>query len=56
MDRDDMEVVLNTGDAQLACDLLLRERPDILFLDIKMPKMSGIDILQTLIQQKQTLP
>jgi DNA-binding response OmpR family regulator len=37
-----------TGDGSATFDLLLRFRPDIIFLDIMLPGMSGIDILKKL--------
>ncbi|HEV7454827.1 MAG TPA: response regulator [Candidatus Saccharimonadales bacterium] len=37
-----------TGDGPATFDLLLHFRPDIIFLDIMLPGMSGIDILKKL--------
>ena len=42
------ERVLTTSDATKALDLVLRERPDLILLDIMMPVISGLDILQAL--------
>jgi adenylate cyclase len=36
---------VSTADASSAIAMLLRERPDVLLLDIKMPRVSGFDIL-----------
>ena len=41
-------VVASTTDPFEAVDLLCRHEPDILFLDIQMPGMSGFDILNDL--------
>jgi two-component system LytT family response regulator len=55
-DRTDIQVTLNTGDPKLALELLLREAPHILFLDIKMPGLSGVDLLRELMVQGKGLP
>ena len=36
---------VSTADASSAIAMLLRERPDVLLLDIKMPRVTGLDIL-----------
>jgi adenylate cyclase len=36
---------VSTSDPAGAIDLLLREKPDVLLLDINMPKVSGFDVL-----------
>ena len=36
---------LTTDDSRLALDLMLRERPDVLLLDLMMPGLSGFDLL-----------
>ncbi len=41
-------VVASVSDPLEAVDLLCRHEPDILFLDIQMPGMSGFDILNEL--------
>lgn len=38
------EVVIET-DAEKAIEMLLRERPDCILLDIKMPKLDGVELL-----------
>ena len=37
--------IIHTSDSTAALDLLVRERPDILLLDIVMPGMNGLEIL-----------
>lgn len=54
--RDDIEIVLNTGDPETALAMLLRATPHILFLDIKMPGLSGIDLLRRLTEASKPLP
>jgi CheY-like chemotaxis protein len=39
------EVVLTDGDRK-ALDLFRRERPDVVVLDLKMPELDGITVLQ----------
>lgn len=44
----DMEVVAEAADAQEALELTVRLKPDILLLDLAMPRMSGLDALTAL--------
>ncbi len=46
--RSDVAVVGEAGDGKAACDLIERERPDLVLLDIQMPGMSGFDVLGAL--------
>lgn len=39
-------IVSEAADGKAALDLLVKEKPDILFLDIKMPELDGIGVLQ----------
>ena len=41
----DVETV---GDGQVALDRALAERPDLVLVDLKMPKMDGLSVLRTL--------
>jgi len=38
----DMEVAGEAGDGQEAIDLVRRERPDVILMDIRMPRLDGI--------------
>lgn len=51
--EDDLEVVAEAGDGQTALAVLEAARPDVLILDISMPGMSGIVLLERLRQQRQ---
>ena len=48
--RDDAEIdtILECGDATSAHDLIARQRPDIVFLDIEMPEVTGLDLARDL--------
>jgi two-component system LytT family response regulator len=45
-DEPDTTVVGEAGDANGAIALVLRERPDLLFLDVQMPGGDGFDVLE----------
>ena len=48
--RDDAEIdgILECGDAKSAHELIARQRPDIVFLDIEMPEVTGLDLARDL--------
>lgn len=50
-DETDMEIVGEAPDGDDAIDLIPVVQPDVLFLDITMPRMSGIDALRIITQQ-----
>ncbi|RRB00894.1 response regulator transcription factor [Larkinella rosea] len=50
-DETDIEIVGEAPDGDEAIDLIPVVKPDVLFLDITMPKMSGIEALQIINQQ-----
>lgn len=45
---DDVEVVSTCSNAISAFEILQKEKIDIIFLDIQMPKLTGIDFIKTL--------
>jgi len=45
---EDIRVVGEAGDAAAALDVIGREKPDLVLLDVRMPGGSGIDVLQGL--------
>lgn len=44
----DMEVVGEAGDGQAAIDLVRREKPDVVLMDIRMPRLDGIAATRTI--------
>jgi DNA-binding LytR/AlgR family response regulator len=45
---DDVEIVGEARNGPEALDLIGREQPDLIFLDVQMPGMSGFDVLREL--------
>jgi two-component system chemotaxis response regulator CheB len=48
----DMEVVGVAGDPFIARDLIVQHRPDVLTLDIEMPRMDGLTFLHRLMERR----
>lgn len=46
-----IEVVAQAGDAYAARDAILKYRPDVMTLDVEMPRMGGIEFLRKLLPQ-----
>ena len=44
----DAELVAECGDGLECVDTILRIRPDLVFLDIRMPELSGLEVLEAL--------
>lgn len=46
--NDDIEVAAEASDGEEAIAVIEREKPDVVLLDLRMPKKSGLEVLQTL--------
>lgn len=44
----DFEVVATSNSPKTAIELIIKLNPDVVFLDVEMPKMTGFDVLQEL--------
>jgi DNA-binding NarL/FixJ family response regulator len=45
---DDLDVVAEAGDGQQACELAEKWRPDVILMDVRMPRMDGIEAVSRL--------
>jgi DNA-binding NarL/FixJ family response regulator len=52
---EDIRVVAEAGDGDEALQVIRRERPDVVLLDVRMPKRSGVEVLKSL-RISQSLP
>lgn len=44
--EDDGVEIMTASDGQEAYDLIMEERPNLVYLDVMMPKMNGFDVCQ----------
>ncbi len=50
--QEDMKVIATASDGIEACELILREKPDVALIDGIMPKLDGIGVLERLSQSR----
>jgi two-component system nitrate/nitrite response regulator NarL len=55
LERRGIEVVDAIGDCEVGIQQVLDLHPDVVLLDMRMPQMSGIDVLRKLREKKQTM-
>ena len=53
---DEIEVIGEAADGRIAVDLIPQLDPDVVLLDMRMPEMSGLEVLQALGQSGQLPP
>jgi len=51
----DIEVIAQCVNGREALEVIAREQPDLLFLDIQMPGLSGLDVLERLPQESMPM-
>jgi two-component system LytT family response regulator len=44
----DVEIIGEASNGRMAVEAIERDRPDVVFLDIQMPEMTGIEVVQSL--------
>lgn len=49
LSREDLEV-LTVADPEVGLELILRKRPQIVLVDLMMPKLSGMEVLETIVE------
>src|ERR687895_323128 len=49
--QDDIDVIAEASDGATARDLAIRERPDLAILDVKMPKLTGLQATREIREQ-----
>lgn len=54
-EREDVEIIQECRNGKEAIDAILREKPDLIFLDIQMKDMTGFDVLRAMPQDKWPL-
>jgi DNA-binding NarL/FixJ family response regulator len=50
---DDIRVIAEAADGAQAVEMIPQHKPDVVLLDLRMPGMSGIDVLNSLAQSNQ---
>jgi two-component system LytT family response regulator len=52
----DFEVVGECANGEQAVETILQMKPDLIFLDMQMPKLTGLEVCERLLESKITLP
>ena len=56
LERREIEIVASVGSGEDAIRLVRKTTPDVILLDLRMPEISGLDVLKTLSDQKPGIP
>lgn len=56
LERRGLDVLGAVGDCEEGIRLVLEKQPDVVLLDMRMPQMTGLEVLQTLREQGQKMP
>ncbi len=56
LERRGLEVVDAVGDCEVGIALVLETQPDVVLLDMRMPQMTGLEVLQILRDKGQEMP
>jgi DNA-binding NarL/FixJ family response regulator len=54
--KDDIEVIGEASDGEEALEAIARLRPDVVLLDVQMPKLDGVGVLDALMKQPDAPP
>jgi two-component system LytT family response regulator len=49
--EDDLVLVAEATDGAMAVDLINREKPDLVFLDVNLPELSGVEVLKRMLHE-----
>src|SRR5216684_1652810 len=55
-DEPDFEIVAECGSARQAIESLRREKADLVFLDVQMPRLNGFDVCEALSGDGAVMP
>ena len=53
---DDIQIIAEASDGVEALEVIARERPDVVLLDLRMPKLDGVGVLRALKEQGSAPP
>jgi len=56
LERRGIEVVDAIGDCELGIQQVIEQQPDVVLLDMRMPQMTGIEVLRKLRESQQKMP
>jgi two-component system LytT family response regulator len=55
-DQPEFEIIADCSNGRQAVELVQKEHPDLLFLDVQMPRLNGLEVCQTLAANAVPLP